>query len=84
MIQENHQTQQDNNMLDCECDFISTDQHAYQQETVLSKWAQILWVVSWRLLSHTVFQVSEIQTHDLNLLSESKVWSLYNIRPWQL
>ena len=37
IIKKNHQTQQDNNMLDCECDFINTDQHAYWQKTILSK-----------------------------------------------
>ena len=39
MTQESHQIQQDNNMLNHECNLISTDQHAYWWRIILSKQA---------------------------------------------
>ena len=54
MIEKNHQAQQDSDMLDHECDLISTNQHTHWQKAALSKWAQILQVLSWKLSSHAV------------------------------
>jgi len=42
VTQESYQIQQDSNMLDCEHDLISTDQHTHQQETAILKQAQTL------------------------------------------
>ena len=55
MTQESYQAQQDNDMLDHEHNLISTVQHAHWWRTALSKWAQTLQALSWRLSSHTVF-----------------------------
>ena len=82
MIQKNHQTQQDNNMLDYKYDFISTNQHAHQQEAAISKQAQTLWAVSWKLSFHAVLQVSKIWAHSSSLLLKSEVWFLYDIKTW--
>ena len=47
-------------MLDHEHDLISANQHTHWQETAISKQAQTLQAVSWKLSSYTVLQMSKI------------------------